>query len=292
MISATVVEWLGQECGISIDPHSVRPVSGGCMHESVLVNRLDTGSVFLKQNDADQRPVLEAEKASLELLKNSATIRVPRPIAVGEVGGRACFAMEGLTLKRPAGTASEAELGVKLAKLHKTPSPNGKFGAPFDNYIGATPQPNGWRESWANFFVIERLVAQFRLAEKRGRKWENEERACEAIHAYLSTLNVTPRLLHGDLWNGNVGFLEDGEPVIFDPASYFGDPETDIAFTQMFGGFSPAFYEAYRATHHAPEPVRTSIYNLYHLLNHWNLFGGNYGNSAEDSIREILRQIS
>lgn len=289
MISPELVDWLEGKIHSGILPDSARHVGGGCIHESMLVDLIDGRSIFLKQNTPDQLPVFEAEKASLELLRTAGAIRVPAPLASGVIGGRACLAMEGLPLTSSSESTGGAELGAKIAKLHQTLSPHGKFGAPFDNFIGATPQSNRWSEDWADFFVNRRLVPQFRLAEKRGRRFENEERVCTIIHAHLRPLEINPSLVHGDLWNGNVGLLSDGEPAIFDPATYFGDPETDIAFTRMFGGFSPSFYVAYRAVHPAPEPGREMIYNLYHLLNHWNLFGGSYGMSAEVSMQSILK---
>jgi len=184
--------------------------------------------------------------------------------------------MEGIHLSNRSDTASQEALGSALAKLHQTTSDSRQFGADFDNHIGATSQPNPWTNSWADFFTEHRLEYQFQLAESRCRKFRDARPLLDAVHSHLSTLHITPSLIHGDLWGGNVSFDGTGAPVLFDPAAYFGDREADLAFTHLFGGFGPGFYEAYRAEIPEVEPVRETIYNLYHLLNHFNLFGGGY----------------
>ena len=288
MISNSIVEWLKAEAGISVLPDTARSVSGGCINDARIVERSDGGSVFLKFNTLDRLDLFEAEKACLDLIAATNTIRVPIPYALGIVDASAVFAMEGLELRSGGGPGSQETLAEKLAALHDTRSPNGNYGADFDNFIGATPQPNAWTETWADFYTEQRLDYQFHLASKRGHTFREATRIKEVIHAHLSSLDIQPSLLHGDLWGGNVAFLPDGEPVLYDPASYFGDREADLAFTRMFGGFGPAFYRRYRELHPEPEPVRETIYNLYHLLNHYNLFGGGYATQAESAIREIL----
>lgn len=291
MISTEIAEWLESEAGIGILPDTARSVSGGCINEARIVERANGGSVFLKFNRIDRLDLFEAEKGCLELMAASDTIRVPVPYALGTVGASAVFAMEGLDLRSGGGPGSQEDLAEKLAALHSTLSPNGKFGADFDNFIGATPQPNPWTESWADFYTEHRLDFQFRLASKRGHIFRDAAPLKTAVHSHLSGLDIEPSLLHGDLWGGNVSFLSDGEPVLYDPACYFGDREADLAFTRMFGRFGPGFYTRYRELHPEPEPIRETIYNLYHLLNHYNLFGGGYASQAESSIREILRAI-
>ncbi|MEM1442219.1 MAG: fructosamine kinase family protein, partial [Verrucomicrobiota bacterium] len=245
---------------------------------------------FVKQNRRESLPLFKAEKAALELLHSSGTIRVPEPYLTSICGAQSFFAMEGLNLTSSSSSASQKDLGERLAALHEVKAPDNLFGATFDNYIGATPQSNRQHSEWADFFIEERLQPQFRFAEARGKRFAREEELLSEVHSHLATLSVAPSLLHGDLWGGNVGFLDTSEPVLFDPASYYGDRETDLAFTKMFGGFSPAFYEAYRSIHPELEPVREVIYNLYHLLNHFHLFGGGYAMQADSSIDEILRR--
>lgn len=291
MITPGIVAWLEAETGYRLKPRSARPVAGGCIHDAYLVDCEEGGMVFLKSNRADTLPMLEAERRSLECLGASGTIRVPRPYATGIVEERACLAMEGLEVGSCANPTTSARMAERLASLHQVRSPDGRFGAEFDNFIGATPQSNIPSHSWADFFVEQRLEPQLKLAAVRGRVFPGAARLLSAVHSHLASLKIEPALLHGDLWGGNAGFLPDGEPVVFDPASYFGDCETDLAFTRLFGGFAPAFHHRYRELVPTPEPVRHSIYNLYHLLNHYHLFGGGYAEQSAVLMREILSEV-
>lgn len=291
MFPPGISRWFSGETGIPLSESSARPVSGGCIHEAWLVDREDGGMVFFKINTAARLPLLEAEKIGLEQIAGSGTLRVPRPLALGQVGDRPVLAMEGLELGgRPSGISHE-RLAEGLAAMHDDSTADGRFGAASDNFIGATPQRNGWSASWADFYVGHRLEPQFRLAAKRGRRFPEEARLLSAVHTHLSALPIRPSLLHGDLWRGNAGFMKKGEPVVFDPACYYGDRETDLAFTRLFGGFDPAFHRRYRELSPPPEAVREPIYNLYHLLNHFHLFGGGYGDQAARATREILAEL-
>jgi len=199
--------------------------------------------------------------------------------------------MEGIPMATGPDKASQRMLGEAIAAVHATTAPNSLFGFDEDNFIGATPQLNKWSDSWADFFTERRLGYQFQLASKNGCTFRDTGELLDKIHSHLAGLDIAPSLLHGDLWGGNASFDSEGAPVIFDPAVYFGDRETDIAFTRMFGGFGPAFHESYREHFPAPEPVRETIYNLYHLLNHYNLFGGSYGDQAARAMLEILSVV-
>lgn len=291
MLTSGIVSWLEAETGFRLRPGTAHRVTGGCIHEAWLVDSEEGGMVFLKSNRADSLAMLTAERRCLDLLAESGAIRVPRPYATGIVDGKACLAMEGLELVSGAGESASARMAERLAALHGVCSPDGRFGADFDNFIGATPQSNAPSDSWADFFVGQRLEPQLELATARGRTFPETARLLSAVHTHLASLKIEPSLLHGDLWGGNAAFLPDGQPVLFDPASYYGDRETDLAFTRLFGGFAPAFYRRYRELRPAPEPVRESIYNLYHLLNHYHLFGGGYGEQSASLMREILREI-
>tara|TARA_R110002096_G_scaffold234783_5_gene424836 strand:- start:161 stop:1039 length:879 start_codon:yes stop_codon:yes gene_type:complete len=292
MISSAIRDWLQQEAGISIDLSTTRSASGGNIHDTSLVEAKDGSLIFIKINHRHHIPLFEAEQKCLHWIRETKTIRAPKPLAVGTIGDHAALAMEGLQLSSRADADCQAQLGRKLAELHSVSSPDGQFGASIDNFIGATPQPNPWEESWADFFVEHRLTYQLQLAEARCRKFANSSVLLKAVHRYLSGLSISPSLLHGDLWGGNASFVPSGEPVIFDPACYFGDREADIAFSRMFGGFGEEFYRAYRESSPEPEPARESIYNLYHLLNHFNLFGGTYAIQAEEMMRKILKAIA
>jgi protein-ribulosamine 3-kinase len=204
-----------------------------------------------------------AEFEGLRALR-AAGVRAPEPYAHGVRGKIAFIEMEELAL----GAAPDwPAMGRMLAALHRHTGP--RFGWERDNWIGLAPQLNGWSDDWASFYLERRLAPQLTRA---GMKVDLEKagRLLESHHPQAS-------LLHGDLWSGNAGFAPEG-PVIFDPAVYYGDREADLAMTELFGGFPPAFYAAYEEAFPLDEGYagRTPLYNLYHLLNHLNLFGGGY----------------
>ena len=191
------------------------------------------------------------------------------------------------------GNGDYAALGRTLALVH---SVQGEFfGWRRDNYIGSTPQPNRRSPSWSDFWRDARLRPQLELGRKNKLDTgllTKGERLIEALPRLLSGHAPAPSLLHGDLWSGNAGFLAGGTPILFDPAAYWGDRETDLAMTELFGGFPPAFYSAY-AEFAPPERgygTRKNLYKLYHVLNHANLFGGSYPRQAERMIDQLLAQ--
>jgi fructosamine-3-kinase len=182
------------------------------------------------------------------------------------------------------------EMGRKLAAMHK-PTSNQGFGWDINNTIGSTPQINNFSNSWIEFYTQNRLGYQFKLAKKRGGSFPLADKLLAAIPKLLANHLVQPSLLHGDLWGGNAGFTVEDEPVIFDPATYFGDREVDIAMTELFGGFPLAFYQGYEEVYPLSKGYeqRKTLYNLYHVLNHFNLFGGGYCSQANRMIEKILR---
>jgi protein-ribulosamine 3-kinase len=205
-------------------------------------------------------------------------MRAPEPLAHGVAGEQAYLLLEFLDLN---GTGDFAALGRMLAAAHRKPGP--RFGWSRDNYIGSTPQANGWGENWAEFWRERRLRPQLELANSRGFSLE-----MPSLHL-LQNHHPKPSLLHGDLWSGNAGFTSEG-PVVFDPALYYGDREADLAMTELFGGFPREFYKAYNEAFPLPEGYerRKHLYNLYHLLNHLNLFGGGYLAQVKAALR-LLR---
>jgi fructosamine-3-kinase len=171
-----------------------------------------------------------------------------------------------------------------------------RFGFPHDNFLGTTPQPNGWTDGWLTFWRERRLGYQLRLAAQNGHGGNLQklgERLMDALPAFFEGYAPQPSLLHGDLWGGNYGYLADGASVIFDPAVYYGDRECDLAMTELFGGYGADFYAAYRANWplDAGYAVRKELYNLYHILNHANLFGGGYVRQAEQSMHALLAGV-
>ena len=191
-----------------------------------------------------------------------AVVRVPRILD----HGTDFLVLEQLDLRRSGDWAALAQM---LAKLHRTSGP--RFGWHRDNWIGATPQLNDWRDDWATFFLECRIEPQLALARRNGFSIPFPKENLLEGH------KPSPSLLHGDLWSGNAGFIDEG-PVIFDPAVYYGDREADIAMTELFGGFPARFYAAYSEAYPLPDgyEARKHLYNLYHLLNHLNIFGAGY----------------
>jgi protein-ribulosamine 3-kinase len=248
---------------------------------------------FVKSADPSALSMFEAEAAGLAALHEAGALRVPEVYSCALVGDEARIVLEYLDL-RSLDRNSAVALGEGLAQLHRHLGP--RFGWPADNFIGATPQVNAWRDNWALFFADRRLRPQLKLAVARGmeRKLvQLGENVVERLGAFFVDYPPQPSLLHGDLWNGNAGALTDGTPVIFDPACYYGDRETDIAMSELFGGFPDAFYAAYRSTWplDAGYETRKTLYNLYHVLNHFNLFGAGYLAQARRMIEKLLAEL-
>jgi protein-ribulosamine 3-kinase len=255
---------------------SATRVTGGCIHECYRVSVRGI-PCFLKVNESSQADAFAAEADGLRALRD-AGVRAPEPHAHGVAGAHAYLLMEYLEL----GTRPDfAALGRMLAAAHRKPGP--RFGWARDNYIGTTPQRNGWADDWSAFWLERRLRPQIELARRNGFAVE-----LPAL-SVLKKHRPPPSLLHGDLWSGNVGFTADG-PVAFDPAVYYGDREADLAMTELFGGFPREFYRAYEEAFplDAGYETRRPLYNLYHLLNHLNLFGGGYFAQVEGTLR-LLR---
>ena len=166
----------------------------------------------------------------------------------------------------------------------------GVFGWDINNTIGSTVQINNWTVNWAEFWAERRIGYQLKLARRRGGLFPQGERLLEVIPELLADHEPQPSLVHGDLWGGNAGVTSAGEPVIFDPAAYFGDREVDIAMTELFGGFPAEFYRGYNQVWPLDlgYEKRKTLYNLYHILNHFNLFGGSYASQANQMINRIL----
>tara|TARA_R110002096_G_scaffold403766_3_gene601313 strand:+ start:7938 stop:8933 length:996 start_codon:yes stop_codon:yes gene_type:complete len=258
-----------------------RSVSGGCINQGWHLGNGE-GGYFVKTNDERFLKIFEAEAEALAQLAATNTIRIPRPIFLGHAEGKAFLVLEWLDL---CAQGNWAALGEQLAKLHRATSPNENFGWDGDNVIGETPQPNPWTTDWTSFFLEHRLLHQIRLCSKKGLRLDGVDKLLEKVPDILNH-RPAPSLLHGDLWGGNVSFLADGRPTIFDPATYYGDREVDLAFTEMFGRMDSKFYEAYQSEWPVPPgySTRKRLYNLYHELNHFYLFGGIYGRQAQQSI--------
>jgi protein-ribulosamine 3-kinase len=254
----------------------------------------DAGPMFVKVAAVDRAWAFEAEADGLRSLATASSIRVPRVLGAGVTSNRAWLALEWIDLQSPT-PRSESRLGELLAEQHR--SNGATFGWHRANTIGLTEQKNEPDADWGRFYAARRLAIQLDLAESAGhggRLIDRGRRLCECVQSLLAGHSPAPSLLHGDLWAGNHAADSAGRPVIFDPAVYFGDREADLATTRLFGGYSSAFYRAYEAAWPlAPgAPGRVPLYNLYHVLNHLNLFGGGYRGQAEDMIDRLLAEVA
>jgi fructosamine-3-kinase len=264
-----------------------RSIGGGCINQGYKISD-GSQTFFVKLNRADQLSMFEAEAQGLADMAKTNSIRVPRPICYG-VADQSCYlVMEWLELGR-GGNASWREMGRKLAQLHQAPGATA-FGWSRDNTIGSTPQINPWTNSWSEFWQTHRIGYQLDLARQRGGCFPQGDRLLAVIPDLLAGHEPKPSLVHGDLWGGNAAVTVNGEPVIFDPAVYWGDREVDLAMTELFGGFSAEFYVGYEEVYplDAGYKMRKTLYNLYHILNHYNLFGGSYGGQADRMMAQLI----
>ncbi|MFB8797697.1 MAG: fructosamine kinase family protein [Microcoleus sp.] len=300
-ISAHISEVTGDKFAID----NRRSVSGGCINQGYYISS-SSRTYFAKINQASQIAMFEAEALGLQQMGETQTIRVPEPICWGTEGNSAYIVLEWMDLGGRAGDKPWEEMGRKLAAMHKytPPSPpllrgveepkstllRGCFGWDRNNTIGSTVQINNWTANWAEFWAEHRIGYQLKLAKRRGGHFPQGERLLKVIPELLAGYEPQPSLVHGDLWGGNAGVTPAGEPVIFDPAAYFGDREVDIAMTELFGGFSAQFYRGYNQVWPLDSGYekRKILYNLYHILNHFNLFGGSYDSQANQMINRIL----
>jgi fructosamine-3-kinase len=287
-IALQIAEQIAQVTGVPFKITSQRSIGGGCINQAVAVSDQQR-TFFVKLNRASQLAMFEAECEGLRAIYDSRTIRVPQPLCSGVIDESAYVVMEWLALGGSSSAAAWQQMGVQLAAMHQVSSDQG-FGWHRDNTIGATPQKNGWWPDWAVFWRDRRLGPQFELAHERGGHFPRRDQLMSAIPQLLHGHSPQPALLHGDLWSGNAAITRSGEPVILDPATYYGDSESDIAMTELFGRFPESFYQAYQSVKPL-EPgylQRKVLYNLYHILNHFNLFGGSYASQANRMIDQVL----
>ncbi len=277
---------ISQATGAKFTSDRRQAQSGGCINQTTKISD-GKRDFFVKTNTANQLDMFVAEAIALQQMYATKTMRVPQPICWGIAGEAAYLVMENLDL---GGGQDWEAMGRNLAAMHQVTSDRG-FGWDRDNTIGATPQINNWTISWLDFWREYRLAFQIRLAKRKGWRCSiPEEKIYAALPKFFPDYQPQPSMVHGDLWGGNAAFV-NGEPVIFDPALYFGDREVDLAMTELFGGFPSQFYRAYNAAYplDAGYKERKTFYNLYHILNHFNLFGGGYGSQANRMIESICQ---
>ena len=268
---------LQRDTGIEAKPTEATAVGGGSISRAYRVPS-NKGPLFVKLNNAAGVAMFEAEADGLEALQDGGALAVPEVYSVGSVAETAYLFLEWLDLGTKS-SAAESALGRGLARQHRISSDH--FGWRRDNTIGSTHQPNDPHDNWITFLRNRRLGFQLKLAADNGLpRAEHEAGAAllDGLERFFAGEAPVPSLLHGDLWSGNWGSTTSDVPYVFDPAVYYGDREADLAMTRLFGGFTPAFYDAYMNEWPLQSgwSTRVDLYNLYHLLNHFNLFGSNY----------------
>jgi len=271
VIPEAVQEWLVEHsAGQVIDG---RPLGGGCINYCQRIKTASGQIYFLKTNSQSPAEMFAREAEGLAALKVRDGPRLPTPYLAGPD-----FLL--LEYLAPGERLPDfwSIFGQELTALHLVISP--RFGFDHDNFIGSTPQPNGWKENGFEFFAEQRLLFQARLANRRGLLSSREVSRVERLGDRLGEL--IPRqpasLIHGDLWSGNLISDEHGLPALIDPAVYYGWAEAELAMTALFGAFPLSFYHAYELARPLEKGYRERfpIYNLYHLINHLNLFGEGY----------------
>ena len=287
-------EAIGQTTGSPTRIETAKPIGGGSISRTLLVEA-GQRPFFVKLNEAGKAPMFAAEADGLAALAACAALRVPRVVGQGTSGGQAWLILEYLPLRPLRERADGISAGRALAELHRITGD--RHGWPRDNFIGSTPQPNAAQRTWPLFFARQRLLPQIELAKRRGhagRLIDDGLRLAERLPALFLSHDPPPSLLHGDLWSGNVASDDSGRLAIFDPAVYHGDREADLAMTELFGGFPDSFYAAYRDAWPLADGYeqRKTLYNLYHVLNHLNLFGRGYLREAERMTSRLLAELS
>jgi len=288
-LSAAALEIIADSVG-RVDPDTIERVGGGSINRSYRLTTLRGTAYLLKTNVSSALPMFEAEREGLQALRLADAIRVPEPIQASVGGDRAFLLLEYIELGHKTAAAARA-CGHALALLHRQTKP--RYGWHRANTIGSTEQVNDWSDNWIEFFRDRRLARQLQLAADNG--IDATIRAAgrqllERMEEFFTDYTPVASLLHGDLWGGNWGATYGEEPVIFDPATYYGDRETDIAMTKLFGGFGSGFYAAYNEAWplDAGFQRRCDLYNLYHVLNHYNLFRGGYQYQVSELLDKLL----
>jgi protein-ribulosamine 3-kinase len=268
----------------------MEPVSGGSINHAAKL-RSGRYRFFIKWNDSAPEDMFEKEAAGLKILRSADTgLVIPEVIAHRSPGKNTpgFLIMEYVDPQRGDGTASK-NLGKELARLHNHKSD--RFGLDHDNYIGSLCQSNTFHSSWISFFIHERIEPQLKMAVDSGKLEKKSTKHWENLSVQLVNIfpETRPSLLHGDLWGGNYFFNNKHQPVLIDPAVYYGHPEMELSFTTLFGGFSEQFYDVYafEASLQPGFASRVDIYNLYPLLVHANLFGGHYVSQVESILNRF-----
>ena len=286
-------EILTDALGENVELDGLRRVGGGDINEAALADTSE-GRFFVKWNRLGPRDLFEREEEALREMRSSETsLVIPEPILSRRPRDShpALLVLEYLEPGRRVSDFDE-RLGRGLAELHAKSAD--RFGFHHDNYCGTTLQPNAWTDDWIDFYREHRLRHQLRLAVENRNVSGSDRRAYESLLNRLDDfLGIDPEpsaLIHGDLWSGNLHVAPDGRPSIIDPAAYYGHPEAEIGMMELFGRYSQRVYDAYQELRPLQDGwrERLPLYKLYHVMNHYNLFGGHYGSQAFDIVRRFV----
>lgn len=288
----SIVQQIELTTGLVLKNHRIKSIGGGSINDAYQLQS-DQHSYFIKLNHPQLSAMFEAEALGLEEMRSLNCLRIPEVICHGQTTSYSYIVLEYIQLGSLDGQANKL-LGSQLARLHRHTQPY--YGWHINNTIGSTPQLNDREDDWLSFWQRHRLGQQLKFASNNGfgsRLQDKGELLLANLHLFFDNYTPAPALLHGDLWSGNAGADPQGKPVIFDPACYYGDRETDIAMTELFGGFGADFMSAYQADYLLDSGYKTrkTLYNLYHILNHVNLFGSSYLGQAERMLGQLLSEI-
>ena len=270
------------------------PVGGGCIHKAWCIHFKNGKRVFAKSNHIDNINMFKFERECLSVLKrfaNKTYIHIPEPLDLISYQNKSILFLEWIYLKE----SQQTLLGKGLALLHKSSSEwsQKNFGWEKEGFIGSNTQIKGWDSNWGEFFVNYRLRPQLIQAKTWGVRVDDYKDVLTYLSSYLNDHCPRISIVHGDLWSGNCGSTQNGLGSIYDPASYWADREVDISMTKLFGGFNKEFYKAYEEIWPLDKlsNARTDIYNLYHLLNHANMFGGTYKENSLKILKDLRSRI-
>jgi len=286
-----IIAQISMASGEFFDPEPPQNLAGGSISKAV---KLEAGNRtwFVKLNSSNMLSMFQGEYAGLMAMADTRTVRVPMPLCVGTTKDESYIVMEHFQLG-PHQSSGQPVAGRLLAKMHRTS--NLHYGWHRNNTIGSTPQINDWSQGWVYFWRKYRLGYQLNLAKENGFGGKIQTLGERLMSSFPALIDHAPKpsLLHGDLWGGNMGFDQQGQPIFYDPATYFGDREADLAMTELFGGFSRDFYAAYEEEWPLASGYKTRkvLYNLYHILNHLNLFGAGYAARAQDMMEQLLAEL-
>ena len=288
----SIAEHIEQTTGQYFSVGQQQVMSGGSINAAFLLTGNDGQQYFVKTNRTGQKAMFEAEARGLQEIASSNTLKVPQLVCFGENQVQSYIVLEYLDM---AGQADQRLLGEQLAAMHQNTAE--QFGWEINNTIGATFQSNDWMDNWLSFWSEQRLGFQLQLAAQNGYGGELQslgEKLLVEMPKLFTGREIKASMLHGDLWGGNVAGLKDRTPVIFDPAFYYGDREADLAMTYVFGGFGPDFYASYQNAFPLDDgfAVRKTFYNIYHIINHLNLFAGGYHGQAVHMLEQVLSEIN